>query len=448
MADSTSFPLLTHDAGERVAFWRKQVVDRETFLAHVRQLAAKLPEAPFAINLCEDRYTFMTAISAAMIRGQVTLLPPGRASKLIEELAADYAGSYCLADAPTAVEGIDQHIVNLTDTDPPSGEEAVPQIPANLTATIVFTSGSTGRPNPNPKRWGDLVVGLGLAKQRFGFQSGKHETILATIPPQHMYGLEVSIVLPLVAGLSVHAGHPFFPEDIRQAISTLPEPLTMFTTPTHLRACVESGLEWPRLSRIVSATAPLSAELAERAETMFSCQVMEIYGCTEAGSLASRRTVDGDLWRFYDGISSHEQDHVVYVSASHLPDRVALNDFIEVKTESLFKLLGRHADLVNIAGNRASLSDLNLKLNAIEGVRDGVFVLPDDQGQIDVSRVAALVVAPDLEKREILAALAKRINPVFLPRPLYKVDSLPRNAMGKLPREAISQLFEQLKKSP
>ena len=45
-------------------------------------------------------------------------------------------------------------------------------------------------------------------------------------------------------------------------------------------------------------------------------------------------------------------------------------------------------------------------------------------------------------------ALAERINPVFLPRPLYKVDSLPRNAMGKLPREALSRLLEQLRNSP
>ena len=60
-------------------------------------------------------------------------------------------------------------------------------------------------------------------------------------------------------------------------------------------------------------------------------------------------------------------------------------------------------------------------------------------------RLAALVVAPDLEKKEILAALAERVNPVFLPRPLYKVDNLPRNAMGKLPREALSRLLEQLR---
>jgi acyl-coenzyme A synthetase/AMP-(fatty) acid ligase len=419
-------------------------VNRETYLAHVRRLAEGLPEARFAINLCDDRYAFMSALAAAMIRGQTTLLPPGRAPRLVEELAADYAGSYCLADAPKEIEEVDQHLVSLAESGASGNEEAIPEIPADLNVAIVFTSGSTGRPNPNPKRWGDLVIGQELARRRFDFQSSKHETILATVPPQHMYGLEVSIVLPLVAGLCVHAGRPFFPEDIRRALAALAEPRTMFTTPTHLRACVDSGLQWPRLSRIVSATAPLSAELAARAEELFSCHVMEIYGCTEAGSMATRRTVDGDSWRFYDGIATREHDGVVYVSAGHLPDPVPLNDFIEVQGGSRFKLLGRHADLVNIAGNRASLSDLNLKLNAIEGVRDGVFIMPDRQAEDEVWRVAALVVAPDLEKKEILAALAERINPVFLPRPLYKVESLPRNAMGKLPREALSRLLEQL----
>lgn len=164
--------------------------------------------------------------------------------------------------------------------------------------------------------------------------------------------------------------------------------------------------------------------------------------------MASRRTVDGELWRFYDGMTSHEINDVVYVRASHLPDPVPLNDFIEVRSDSRFKLLGRHADLINIAGNRASLSDLTLKLNAIEGVRDGVFVMPDDQAGEDVARVVALVVAPDLDRKEILSMLAEHVSPVFLPRPLYQVDSLPRNAMGKLPREALSRLLDQLRHTP
>jgi len=448
MATPVTYPLLTHGPRERVAVWRDRTVDREMFLAHARRLAEEIPEAPFAINLCDDRYAFLTALAAALIRGQTTLLPPSRAPAIIEELAADYAGSYCLVDTPIQLTGVSQYAVALDESGVPDKEAAVPEIPADLVAAIVFTSGSTGRPSPNPKRWGDLVVGLRLARQRFGFQGNGQETVLATVPPQHMYGLEVSIVLPLVAAACVHAGRPFFPEDIRQAITALTEPRTMFTTPAHLRACVGSGLSWPRLSRIVSATAPLSTELAKRAERIFSCHVLEIYGCSEAGSMASRRTVDGELWRFYDGIRSEEKNDVVYVNASHLPDPVPLNDFIEMQSDSSFKLLGRHADLINIAGNRASLSDLTLKLNAIEGVRDGVFVMPDSQAGEDTARVAALVVAPDLSKKKILSMLAEHVSPVFLPRPLYQVDSLPRNAMGKLPREALLQLLEQLRRSP
>jgi acyl-coenzyme A synthetase/AMP-(fatty) acid ligase len=448
MANPTIFPLLTHNPGDAVALWHDRVIDRDICLTHVHRLAEDLPEAGFAINLCNDRYAFMIAFLAAMIRGQITLLPPGRAPKLIEELAADYADSYCLTDGPTEITGLHQHRVSLDASCPSANEDAVPGIPADRVAAIVFTSGSTGRPNPNPKRWGDLVVGQGLACQRFAFHNSKHETILATIPPQHMYGLEVSIVLPLVAGLCIHAGHPFFPDDIRRAIAALSEPRTLFTTPTHLRACVESRLQWPSLSRIISATAPLSAELARRAEGVFRCQVMEIYGCTEAGSMASRRTVDGDLWRFYDGIRSDEHDGVVYVSASHLPEPVPLSDFLETQADSRFKLLGRHTDLVNIAGNRASLSDLNLKLNAIEGVRDGVFIMSGDRVEDHTRRLVALVVAPDLENKAILAALAERVNPVFLPRPLYKVESLPRDAVGKLPHEALSRMLERLRYSP
>jgi len=210
-----TFPLLTHGSGERVALWRDRAVDRETFLTHVRRLAEDLPEAPFAINLCEDRYAFMTALAAAMIRGQTTLLPSGRALKLVEELAADYAGSYCLVDAPMEIKGIDQHVLSLDESGTTGDEEAIPEIPADLIAAIVFTSGSTGRPNPNPKRWGDLVIGLMLAGERFGFQGSMHEMILATILPQHMYALEVSIVCPQLKVLCLHQGNKQFPE--RQA---------------------------------------------------------------------------------------------------------------------------------------------------------------------------------------------------------------------------------------
>lgn len=91
---------------------------------------------------------------------------------------------------------------------------------------------------------------------------------------------------------------------------------------------------------------------------------------------------------------------------------------------------------MNIAGKRTSLGYLNHQLNDIEGVHDGVFFMPDESGE-GVTRLTAFVVAPGVSRNDLIGALRARIDPAFLPRPLYLVDALPRNATGKLPREAL-----------
>jgi len=100
------------------------------------------------------------------------------------------------------------------------------------------------------------------------------------------------------------------------------------------------------------------------------------------------------------------------------------------------------ADLINIAGKRNSLAYLNLQLNAVPGVLDGVFAMPEEADACGVTRLAAFVVAPGLAPAGLLAALRERIDPVFLPRPLVFVDALPRNATGKLPKEALARLAQ------
>jgi acyl-coenzyme A synthetase/AMP-(fatty) acid ligase len=121
-----------------------------------------------------------------------------------------------------------------------------------------------------------------------------------------------------------------------------------------------------------------------------------------------------------------------------------LNDVVELRGAERFLLHGRHADLVNIAGKRTSLAYLNYHLNSIEGVRDGVFIMPDDESTSAVPRLMAFVVAPGVSQDTILAALRQRIDAAFLPRPLSLVDALPRNSTGKLPRDAITALVSEL----
>ena len=132
-------------------------------------------------------------------------------------------------------------------------------------------------------------------------------------------------------------------------------------------------------------------------------------------------------------------------SGGHIPAEAPLADDLELIDEERFTLLGRLADVVNIAGKRTSLAHLTATLLEVPGVRDCAFLLPAEEGR-RVARLTAFVVAPDLSREEILRALRERIDPVFLPRPLHRVAALPRNATGKLPYEALLQLARDLKR--
>jgi acyl-coenzyme A synthetase/AMP-(fatty) acid ligase len=212
------------------------------------------------------------------------------------------------------------------------------------------------------------------------------------------------------------------------------------TTPVHLRVLLAETELLPPADLLLCATAPLSRQLATAAEARFAAPLYEIYGCTEAGQIASRRTVETDEWRALRGLGLRTDDKGTWVSGGHVEQEVLLGDVIELRGRERFLLHGRTADLVNIAGKRASLAHLNYHLNSIEGVRDGAFAMPEEEKSGGVPRLMAFVVAPGVERAAILDALRRRIDPAFLPRPLCFVDALPRNATGKLPRQALGEL--------
>src|SRR5260370_37336486 len=79
------------------------------------------------------------------------------------------------------------------------------------------------------------------------------------------------------------------------------------------------------------------------------------------------------------GVSLRTDAEGTWVKGGHVEIEVALADVIELRGRGRFVLHGRTADLVNIACKQTSLAHLNYHLNSIEGVRDGVFVVPEQQ---------------------------------------------------------------------
>ncbi|TAM00214.1 MAG: acyl-CoA synthetase, partial [Rhodanobacter sp.] len=142
-------------------------------------------------------------------------------------------------------------------------------------------------------------------------------------------------------------------------------------------------------------------------------------------------------------VKLHPQPDGTLIEAPQLPVPVTLADIVSLSHGGRrFRLCGRHADMLEIAGKRASLADLTRRLLAIPGVRDGVVFQHGDGDTLGVHRVAALVVAPGLDGHAILDALRRVIDPLFLPRPLKLVEALPRNETGKLPRAALLELLQ------
>ena len=113
-----------------------------------------------------------------------------------------------------------------------------------------------------------------------------------------------------------------------------------------------------------------------------------------------------------------------------------LQDILELRSPTEFFLRGRAADMIKVAGKRASLQELTRQILALPGVEDAVVFLPDTD-----ARPAAAVVAPGLTAAAILRELRTRLDGVFVPRPLVIVDQLPRNSVGKLRREELLGLL-------
>src|SRR5690606_11329190 len=189
------------------------------------------------------------------------------------------------------------HYVRMPDVLPRCDGER-PVVDDEALVAIGFTSGSTGAPKPNAKTWHTFCTSTAqnLAALAGLWPDDVVVRVVATVPPQHMYGMEMSVLLPLLGNVAVPGARPFFPLDVADALAEASAPRLLVTTPVHLRALVEAGVSLPPMAGIVTATAPLPQPLAAAAEARFGCEVREVFGSTETCIIARRRTAIEEAW--------------------------------------------------------------------------------------------------------------------------------------------------------
>lgn len=412
------------------------------------KLSQQLPQNNFStILLFEKRHFFLIGLIATALKNINCILPPNLAKNTLLSINNSNPNLIVMSEKNISFfqdnvyinEQIIEQLIKEIKAKPTSFNKKKLNLTLNKiqeSKIILYTSGSTGSPKKIIKTWNNMILSSKLATSRFKLNQPNY--IVATVPCQHMFGLETTIFWPLFSSSSIWFERVIFPEDILSAFKANKiDPTFLISTPLHLKKILEFNLSWPKnITRILSATDFLSKELATKIEKDLVLMVFEVYGSTETASIASRQTTKSSLWKIYHKVELKFIKNKTTVKTPGLDDFILLNDQIKKIDATRFKLGKRNSDLIKIAGKRASLIELNKHLNSIFSILEGVFIKIEDK-----NRLIAFVVS-DLTSFEIIAKLRPSIDPAFLPRPIYFIKKIPRNEVGKV---MYNQLISKLK---
>ena len=202
-----------------VFLWRNGApLTRAQFLGEAAGSRRQFPPGEYLLNLCEQRETFLLAFAASILARRTQLMPAARGEAALAELAA-------------------AHPDNLRVTDEDIRRwRAAPARPASPPPDLV----------PRPR--GSGAGGIHLRQHRtraaplqaLACAGPTHDSIpppcaarsvcpehvpvsiVGTVPPHHIYGIEFTVLLPLFANMTVHAERPLFPADVAAALSQPP----------------------------------------------------------------------------------------------------------------------------------------------------------------------------------------------------------------------------------
>ena len=409
-------------------------------------LSAEIDPRETIFNLCDSHLGFLVTWLAALRMGSLQCLPPSSGSADLVTILTSSASPCVVADDTSALDSKWKARARTLEWSVESSSEMPDPgwFPLwDREVVRLHTSGSTGVPQPQGKTLRQLALGADFLGKRLeealGTRLSEGPTIVSSVPPQHMFGLEASVMLSLINGVPVLDRRPLLPADVGAAFEACPQGCLWVTTPLHLRSLVRCGDRLRNCRAVVASTMPLTATLAHQVESLLEAPVYEIYGSTETGAIATRRTAECTSWLPLPGVKLEPVSSCTQVWGDHFSSPQRLGDHVAIGDAGSFALLGREADMIKIAGRRASLSGLNELLHDLPGLGDGVFYLPSTDNPAE--RLVLIHSGPALDRAYIDAWLRERMDAAFLPRAIIRVDRLPRGAAGKLPRAALDEIY-------
>ncbi|MGN6378231.1 MAG: acyl-CoA synthetase, partial [Gaiellales bacterium] len=441
-------------------------------------LASELPAGDTVAVWAEPAVETCVAVVAGLVAGvPVVPISPAAGSRELEHIAADSRPALLLhrrgAELPPQLAGIPGRAVAPTAR---SRQPLPPEPDAEQPALIIYTSGTTGMPKGAvlPRR--ALTSNLDALAEIWEWTAA--DRLVHALPLFHVHGLVLGILGPLRLGGSVEHAGGFTPAGLAAALGRGGSMLFGVPTMYHrLAAEAESAPEIAaalgRARLLVSGSAPLPAVDHERIRRLSGQRIVERYGLTETLMNASARP-GGDRRPGYVGqplpgvevrllddtghvLDVHDDETLgevavrgpnVFRGYLNQPDATAqalrdgwfhTGDLAARAADGALRIVGRRAtDLIKSGGYRIGAGEIESALLEHPAVAEAAVTgEPDpDLGQ----RIVAWVVLRN-GAHPTPAELSRHVGTLLSshkrPREVRFLDSLPRNAMGKVQKRRL-----------
>jgi malonyl-CoA/methylmalonyl-CoA synthetase len=348
-------------------------------------------------------------------------------------------------------------------------------------AVILYTSGTTGRPKGAILSQRALRTNAETLARLWKITS--KDKLIHCLPLFHAHGLFVAANVALVSGCSMLWLSRF---DAREIIECFERATIFMGVPTLYTRLLETASLTPaacrRIRLFLSGSAPLSAQTHKQFQSQTGHEIVERYGMTEAGINASN-PIDGarkpgtvgfpvpgvQIRIFQNGtVKGPDQVGEVQIKGPNLfsgywnrPDETAkaidvdgwfsTGDVGRFDDAGYLTLLSRKKDVIITGGYNVYPAEVEVAFEAIEEVQEvAVFGVPHpDFGE---GVIATIVLKAGREKlfneRDIISRLKTLMASYKVPKRVLPVESLPRNAMGKVTKPDLVERFGETFAAP
>ena len=345
---------------------------------------------------------------------------------------------------------------------------------ADDVAAILYTSGTTGRSKGAMLTHGNLLSNAMTLKAYWGWRPG--DVLIHALPIFHVHGLFVATHGALLNGSKMIWLAKFDP---RAIVARLPDATVFMGVPTlYVRLLAEPAFmrEACRQMRLfISGSAPLLIETFDDFRERSGHTILERYGMSETSMLTSNPCAPGDGERRGGtvgfplpgvGLRVHDdKGHPVrsgeiggiqvtgpnvFKGYWRMPEKTAdefttdlwfkTGDVGTIDADGYVTIVGRSKDLVISGGYNVYPAEIEGFINEMPGVAESAVIgVPHaDFGEAVVAVVVAKAGA-SLDADALIAALKSKIANFKVPKQLFVVDELPRNAMGKVQKNMLRE---------